>query len=43
MYGIDDAGDIMFGRIGREIFAAAFLLCTPAFLLNPPSDQVDMQ
>lgn len=27
VYGIDDAGDLMFGRIGREVFAAAFVIC----------------
>lgn len=27
VYGIDDAGQLIFGRIGREIFAAAFVLC----------------
>jgi len=41
MYGIDDAGYIMFGRIGREVFAVAFLLCTQS--IRPPSDQDDMQ
>jgi hypothetical protein len=32
MYGIDDAGDIMFGRIGREIFSVAFFLCRKTFI-----------
>jgi len=41
MYGIDDAGYIMFGRIGREIFAVAFLLCTQS--IRPLSDQGHMQ
>lgn len=27
VYGIDDAGGLMFGRIGKEFFAAAFCLC----------------
>lgn len=27
VYGIDDAGHLMFGRFGREIFGAAFCLC----------------
>ena len=27
VYGIDDAGRLMFGRTGREIFAAAYVLC----------------
>ncbi|KAL1850099.1 hypothetical protein Plec18170_007197 [Paecilomyces lecythidis] len=27
VYGIDDAGGLMFGKIGREVFAAAFSLC----------------
>lgn len=25
VYGVDDAGHLMFGRIGKELFAAAFL------------------
>ncbi|KAI9045551.1 uncharacterized protein KD926_007967 [Aspergillus affinis] len=27
VYGIDDAGALMFGRIGREVFSTAFCLC----------------
>ena len=27
VYGIDDAGGLMFGSIGKEIFAVAFCLC----------------
>lgn len=27
VYSIDDAGGLMFGRIGREFFATAILLC----------------
>lgn len=27
IYSIDDVGQLLFGRIGREIFAAAFVLC----------------
>lgn len=27
VYGIEDAGQLMFGRIGREAFGAAFCLC----------------
>lgn len=27
VYGVDDAGGLMFGRIGREVFGAAFALC----------------
>ena len=27
VYGIDDVGEMFFGRIGREIFGAAFVLC----------------
>lgn len=30
VYGIDDAGYLMFGRTGREVLAAAFCLCTYA-------------
>lgn len=29
VYGIDDAGALMFGRMGREVFGIAFCLCTP--------------
>lgn len=28
VYGIDDAGGLMFGRAGREFFGTAFALCT---------------
>jgi hypothetical protein len=27
IYGIDDVGQLLFGRIGRETLAAAFILC----------------
>jgi amino acid permease len=27
VYGVDDAGALMFGRIGREVFGVAFCLC----------------
>lgn len=27
VYGIDDVGHMLFGRIGREVFATAFVLC----------------
>jgi amino acid permease len=27
VYGIDDAGYLMFGRIGREVLATVFMLC----------------
>lgn len=27
VYGIDDAGELMFGAIGREAFAVAYVLC----------------
>lgn len=27
VYGIDDTGYLMFGRVGREVFGAAFVLC----------------
>lgn len=33
VYGIDDAGGLMFGRIGKEFFAAAFCLCKMPLLL----------
>lgn len=29
-YGIDDVGALLFGRVGREIFATAFALCKPS-------------
>ena len=28
VYGIDDAGGLMFGQIGRVVFGVAFCLCT---------------
>lgn len=28
VYGIDDVGQLIFGRAGREILGAAFVLCT---------------
>lgn len=31
VYSIDDAGAIMFGRIGREFFGAALCICKPLF------------
>lgn len=27
VYGIDDAGGLMFGRLGKEVFGAVFCLC----------------
>lgn len=27
VYGIDDVGQLLFGRIGREFFAVAYVLC----------------
>ena len=34
IYGIDDVGELLFGRIGREFFGAAFTLCeTPKLLI----------
>lgn len=27
VYGIDDAGQLVFGRIGREVLGTAFVLC----------------
>lgn len=27
VYGVDDAGELMFGWIGRELFGAGFCLC----------------
>lgn len=27
VYGIDDAGGLIFGRVGREVFGVAFCLC----------------
>lgn len=28
VYGLDDVGQLMFGRIGREVLGLAFALCT---------------
>lgn len=33
VYGVDDAGYLMFGRWGREVFGAAFCLCKCIFRL----------
>lgn len=33
-YGIDDAGAIMFGRIGRELFSVGFVLCKPTISIE---------
>jgi amino acid permease len=33
IYGIDDVGELLFGRIGREFFGAAFALCKTPHLL----------
>lgn len=33
VYGIDDVGEMLFGRIGREFFSVAFCLCK----LTPPT------
>ena len=30
VYSIDDAGQLMFGRFGRESLAVAFVLCKPS-------------
>lgn len=27
VYGMDDVGELLFGRIGREVFGAFFVLC----------------
>lgn len=32
VYGIDDAGALMFGRVGREFFGTVFCLC--AYILS---------
>jgi amino acid permease len=34
MYGIDDAGALMFGSTGREVLGAAFILCKLTLNLN---------
>lgn len=31
VYGFEDAGALMFGRIGKEIFGIGFCLCTESF------------
>ena len=33
VYGIDDAGGLMFGKVGREIFGFAFGLCKSTVLV----------
>lgn len=38
VYGIDDAGNMIFGRIGREVFGAAFCLCNTPFLHLVPRE-----
>lgn len=38
VYGIDDAGGLMFGRLGREVFGAVFCLCKYTF-----PDQIRMR
>lgn len=35
VYGIDDAGNIMFGRIGRELLGTFFCLCEFFFSIFP--------
>lgn len=35
VYGIDDAGALMFGAVGREVFGAIFCLCKPFPSLAP--------
>jgi amino acid permease len=35
VYGIDDAGYMLFGRVGREIFGIAFCLCMFPLLHQP--------
>lgn len=34
VYGLDDVGELMFGRIGREFFSVCFCLCK-CILLQP--------
>ncbi|KAJ5575696.1 hypothetical protein N7535_002622 [Penicillium sp. DV-2018c] len=44
VYGIDDAGELMFGRVGREVFGSVFCLCTfytPSRSLNPKLTRID--
>lgn len=32
VYGIDDAGGLIFGKVGRVVLATAFCFCTPTLL-----------
>lgn len=34
VYGIDDAGQMIWGRIGREVLAIGFVLCKDAILFG---------
>lgn len=34
VYGIDDVGNIIFGRVGREVLAVAFCLCECSLVLD---------
>lgn len=44
VYGVEDAGSLMFGRIGREVFGAAFALCMckPQYLTRLFSGEVPL-
>lgn len=34
IYGIDDVGQLLFGRVGREVFAVAFMGCASIYCLQ---------
>ena len=39
VYGIDDVGQLLFGRVGREFFYVGFCLCkNPLFPLHSPQN-----
>ncbi|KAJ4413404.1 hypothetical protein N0V82_008573 [Gnomoniopsis sp. IMI 355080] len=42
VYGIDDAGELMFGRFGREVFGTAVCLCEPTHP-SPESSAVQFE
>lgn len=39
VYGFEDAGGLMFGRVGKEIFGIAFSLCK-SFMLGPMATRI---
>lgn len=43
VYGIDDAGGLMFGRVGKAFFGAAFCLCECTIVEHKYHDLLDIQ